>query len=48
MLPQHKLDHLVAFVDFNEKQLDGYCKDICDMGDLRKKFEDLRDGTLRK
>lgn len=39
--PQHKLDHLIAFVDFNGKQLDGYCKDICDMGDLRKKFEDF-------
>lgn len=39
--PQHKLDHLVAFVDNNGKQLDGYCKDICDMGDLRQKFEDF-------
>lgn len=39
--PQHKLDHLIAFVDFNGKQLDGYCKDICDMGDIRQKFEDF-------
>ncbi|HVI40971.1 MAG TPA: thiamine pyrophosphate-dependent enzyme, partial [Anaerovoracaceae bacterium] len=39
--PQHKLDHLIAFVDANEKQLDGYCKDICDMGDIRLKFEDF-------
>lgn len=39
--PQHKLDHLIAFVDNNGKQLDGYCKDICDMGDLRQKFEDF-------
>ncbi|HYE69676.1 MAG TPA: hypothetical protein VEA58_13750, partial [Anaerovoracaceae bacterium] len=23
------------------KQLDGYCKDICDMGDIRLKFEDF-------
>jgi transketolase len=39
--PQQKLDHLIAFIDNNGKQLDGYCKDICDMGDLRKKFEDF-------
>lgn len=39
--PQHKLDHLIAFIDNNEKQLDGYCKDICDMGNLRLKFEDF-------
>lgn len=39
--PQNKLDNLIAFVDHNEKQLDGYCKDICDMGDLRQKFEDF-------
>ncbi|HWQ80339.1 MAG TPA: transketolase [Anaerovoracaceae bacterium] len=36
--PQHKLDHLIAFVDANEKQLDGYCRDICDMGDIGRKF----------
>lgn len=39
--PQHKLDHLIGFVDANEKQLDGYCKDICDLGDIGKKFEDF-------
>ena len=39
--PQQKLDHLIGFVDNNGKQLDGYCKDICDMGDLRQKFEDF-------
>jgi len=39
--PQQKLDHLIAFVDNNGKQLDGYCKDICDMGDLKQKFEDF-------
>jgi transketolase len=36
---QRKLDNLVMFVDYNKKQLDGYTKDICDMGDLAKKFE---------
>jgi len=39
--PQHKLDHLIAFVDFNKQQLDGYTKDILDLGDLRQKFEDF-------
>lgn len=36
-----KLDHLIAFIDCNGKQLDGFTKDICDIGDLRKKFEDF-------
>jgi len=34
-----KLSNLTAFVDFNKKQLDGWTKDICDLGDLRAKFE---------
>lgn len=34
-----KLSNLTAFVDFNKKQLDGCTKDICDLGDLRAKFE---------
>ncbi len=36
-----KLGHLIGFVDYNKKQLDGYTKDICDLGDLRQKFEDF-------
>lgn len=36
---QLKLDRLVAFVDYNKQQLDGYTKDINDIGDLKKKFE---------
>ncbi len=39
--PQHKLSNLVAFVDFNKKQLDGYTKEICDLGDLGQKFRDF-------
>jgi len=39
--PQHKLDHLIAFVDLNKQQLDGYTKDILDLGDLRQKFADF-------
>jgi transketolase len=33
-----KLDRLIAFVDANQKQLDGYCRDICDLGDIGAKF----------
>ncbi len=34
-----KLDNLIAFVDYNKKQLDGYTKDINDLGDIKAKFE---------
>jgi len=34
-----KLDNIVAFVDYNHQQLDGYTKDINDLGDLKEKFE---------
>lgn len=33
-----KLDNLIAFVDWNRQQLDGYTKDVLDMGDLSEKF----------
>jgi transketolase len=33
-----KLSNLIAFVDYNKKQLDGYTKDICDLGDIASKF----------
>lgn len=39
--PQHKLSRLIAFVDYNKQQLDGYTKDILDLGDLRQKFDDF-------
>ncbi len=39
--PQHKLDHLIAFVDFNKKQLDGFTEDICSLGDIARKFRDF-------
>ena len=35
---QHKLDHLLVFVDRNRQQLDGYTDDICAMGDLAEIF----------
>lgn len=34
----HKLDHLITFIDANKKQLDGYTKDINDLGDIAQKF----------
>lgn len=36
-----KLSNVIAFVDRNHKQLDGYTKDICDVGDIAKKFEEF-------
>jgi transketolase len=36
---QKGLGGLIAFVDYNHQQLDGYTKDINDLGDLRFKFE---------
>ncbi len=35
----HKLDNLIAFVDYNKQQLDGFTKDILDMGDIGAKFK---------
>ncbi len=39
--PQHRLDHLIAFIDCNGKQLDGYTDEICAMGDLARKFAEF-------
>jgi len=36
--PQHKLDNLILFVDYNHKQLDGTTEEIIDMGDITAKF----------
>jgi len=33
-----KLSHLITFIDNNKKQLDGYTKDINDLGDIGQKF----------
>ena len=35
---QQQLDNLILFVDYNKAQLDGWTKDICDMGDYVDKF----------
>lgn len=37
----HKVSNLVAFVDYNKQQLDGYTCNICDLGDLARKFADF-------
>ena len=36
-----KLDNLIAFVDNNKQQLDGFTGDICDMGNIAAKFENF-------
>jgi transketolase len=33
------VDNLIAIVDANGLQIDGSTKDVCDLGDLRAKFE---------
>ena len=35
----NKLDKLIAFVDWNKQQLDGFTKDIIEMGDISGKFQ---------
>ncbi|MCT4605703.1 MAG: transketolase [Marinisporobacter sp.] len=36
-----KLDHLIAFVDYNKQQIDGYTREVNDLGDICRKFEDF-------
>ena len=35
----HKMDKLIALIDWNKQQLDGFTKDILDMGDITEKFK---------
>lgn len=37
----HKLANLVAFLDFNKQQNDGFTTDVCDKGDLGAKFREF-------
>jgi len=37
----HQLGSLIGFLDANQKQLDGYTKDILDLGDLALKFKEF-------
>lgn len=34
----HKVSNLIAFVDYNKQQLDGYTKDVNDLGNIAEKF----------
>lgn len=36
--PNHQLDNLIMFVDNNKKQLDGYTRDINNLGSISNKF----------
>lgn len=36
---QYDLDNLILFVDYNKQQIDGFTKDILDLGEIDKKFE---------
>lgn len=36
---QHKVDNLTVLIDCNKQQLDGWTKDVCDLGDMQKKLE---------
>lgn len=37
----NKLDNMITFIDYNKQQLDGYTKDILDLGDLAAKFTEF-------
>ncbi len=39
--PAKNLSNLIAFVDYNHKQLDGSTDDIIPLGDIKQKFEDF-------
>ena len=36
-----KLNNLMAFVDYNHQMIDGTTEEVCDLGDLRAKFEEF-------
>jgi len=44
---QFKLSNLILFVDSNKQQLDGYTKNIMDLGDIGAKFESFGFFTQR-
>ncbi len=37
--PHHKLDNVIAFVDYNGQQIDGPTEKVLNLGDLGKKYE---------
>ena len=36
---QHNVDNLTVLIDCNKQQLDGWTKDVCNLGDMQKKLE---------
>jgi transketolase len=42
MAAHHKVDHLIAFLDYNKYQLDSSTKDICDMEPVIDKWKSFR------
>lgn len=38
-IANYKLDHLIVIIDENHKQLDGFTKDVMNLGDVTKKME---------
>lgn len=43
----YKLDRLIAFMDYNKMQIDGYTRDIMDLGDVEGKWRSFGWRTLR-
>lgn len=41
LAPQLKLGNLICFVDQNKQQLDGWTKDVLDLGDMEQKWKDF-------
>ncbi len=36
-----RLSHMIAFVDYNKAQIDGSIEEICNLGDIARKYEDF-------
>lgn len=48
MFASHKnLDHLITFTDYNKMQIDGYTRDILDLGDIEGKWRSFGWRVLR-
>eukprot|EP00494_Astrolonche_serrata_P014158 UN14288 len=37
-IAHYKLDNIIAFIDYNNIQIDGYVSDVMNVGDLSEKF----------
>ena len=36
-----KLSHMIAFVDYNKAQIDGTIEEVCNLGDIARKYEEF-------